>query len=50
MPTGIDQLKLQSQGNTQIYDLNGRKMGSAKDLKSMPKGIYVVGKKKLTLP
>lgn len=49
-PTGIDQPKLQSQDATMIYDVNGRKMGSAKDLKSMPKGIYVVGKKKLTLP
>ena len=36
--------------STDIYDLNGRKVGTASQLHSLPKGIYVINREKVMLP
>ena len=36
--------------STDIYDLNGRKVGTAAQLHSLPKGIYVINREKVMLP
>lgn len=36
--------------STDIYDLNGRKVGTAAQLHTLPKGVYVINREKVMLP
>lgn len=36
--------------STDIYDLNGRKVGTVAQLSTLPKGIYVINREKVMLP
>ena len=44
--TGINAVKQDVQESTAVYDLNGRKVGTAKEQNRLQKGIYIIGKKK----
>ena len=44
--TGIETLQLDDP-DAEVYNLNGVRMGKASELKSLPKGIYIINKKKV---
>ena len=44
--TGIHGIEQENPASTTIYDLNGRKVGTAKDKNRLQKGVYIVGNKK----
>ena len=45
--TGISTIEVQSENADAIYDLRGQKVGSANQLNSLPKGIYIINGKKI---
>ncbi|MBO4659310.1 MAG: C10 family peptidase [Prevotella sp.] len=47
-PTGITEITRSGQGKKVVYTLDGRRM-AVKDLKQLPKGIYVLDGKKVTI-
>lgn len=48
--TGINSIATdKADGNTVIYDLSGRYVGQLKDKASLPKGVYIVGGKKVVI-
>lgn len=44
--TGIEVLKA-DEPDADVYDMRGVRLGKAADLKSLPKGIYIINKKKM---
>ena len=44
--TGIDTLKLDAP-DAEVYNMRGVRMGKASELKSLPKGIYIINNKKV---
>lgn len=43
-------LRTATANTNDVFDLNGRKVGTADELSQLPKGIYVVGGRKVLLP
>ena len=44
--TGIQSIQSDAP-DAEVYNLNGVFMGKASDLKSLPKGLYIINKKKV---
>ena len=44
--TAIKDIQLDSP-DADVYDMRGVRLGKASELKSLPKGIYVIGNKKV---
>ena len=44
--TGIGILKADAP-DADVYNMNGVRLGKAADLKNLPKGIYIINKKKV---
>ena len=44
--TGIDALKADSP-DADVYDMHGARIGKVSELKSLPKGVYIINKKKI---
>ena len=44
--TGLETLKLDAP-NADVYNMNGVRMGRVSELQSLPKGIYIINKKKI---
>ena len=47
-PTGITELSATQHGQKVVYTLNGQKL-TVDNLKSLPKGVYVIDGKKVTI-
>ena len=44
--SGLQSIKL-DQADAEVYDIRGVRQGKASDIKSLPKGIYIINKKKV---
>ena len=44
--TGIDAIRLDAP-DAEVYDIRGVRLGKASELKSLPKGVYIINKKKV---
>ena len=44
--TGIQNIQLETP-DADVYDMRGVKLGKASELNSLPKGIYIINKKKV---
>lgn len=44
--SGLQSVKL-DQPDTEVFDMRGARQGKASDIKSLPKGIYIINKKKV---
>jgi len=44
--TGIEVLRADAP-NADVYDMRGVRLGKAADMNSLPKGIYIINKKKM---
>ena len=44
--SGLQSVKL-DQADAEVYDIRGVRQGKASDIKSLPKGIYIINKKKV---
>jgi hypothetical protein len=44
--SGLQSIKL-DQPDAEVYDMRGVRQGKASDIKSLPKGVYIINKKKV---
>jgi hypothetical protein len=44
--SGLQSIKL-DQADAEVYDIRGVRQGKASDIKSLPKGVYIINKKKV---
>lgn len=50
LSTGIDALPSSVDGNQPVYNLAGQYVGTTRQLKTLPAGVYVAGGKKIVVP